>query len=809
MRNCSRVVITLICLAGGTAALAQAPANPQQLEFFEKRIRPLLAQNCYKCHSHAGEKLKANLFLDSRDGVLKGGDTGPAIVPGNPRRSLVITAVKWTDPDLQMPPKTKLGDDAIADLEEWVKMGAPWPNEAAPKAGAESKYADPAKQYERLRQEHWSWQRISDPQAPVVKNDKWPRDDIDRFVLAPLEEKNLTPSAPADKLSLLRRATFDLTGLPPTPEEIDAFLRDSSPGAFEKVVDRLLASPRFGERWGRHWLDVARYAESSGMTRNLIYFYAWRYRDYVIDSFNADKPYDRFITEQIAGDLLPAKSQKEKDQLVVATGFLAIGPRDYNERNPRQFQMNCVDEQIDTMGRSILATTIACARCHDHKFDPIPTAEYYALAGILTSSREYTGVTRRNNPGNPFDRYDDDELVKLAGYKPESNAKEQADEQELREKGRRFMARMAMSARSGQGFTQPQTPPRPLAMGVTDGPRVGDTRLLVRGEVGEPAAIVKRGFLSIPAIKSAPATISLGTSGRVELARWLTARDNPLTARVMANRVWRHLFGAGLVRSVDNFGTTGERPSNPELLDHLATQFMNDGWSVKKLIRRIMLTSAYQQSAAFDRAKYKIDPENRLLWRMNQRRLEAESIRDAMLASSGRLATQRPFGSVVLDFPPMEVRPGNGRIDVSEILANTTARSVYLPIFRNVIPEVLDAFDFADPNVVTGQRDVTTVAPQALFMLNNTFVTAQAKEFATRVAKTAAKNDSARIDLAYKLALGRSPTTGERSRAIAYIDNYLRDPNAGKSRDPDKNQLEAWTSLCQALFASAEFRYLN
>jgi hypothetical protein len=347
-----------------------------------------------------------------------------------------------------------------------------------------------------------------------------------------------------------------------------------------------------------------------------------------------------------------------------------------------------------------------------------------------------------------------------------------------------------------------------LALGVADGQRVGDTRLLIRGEVNEPGAIVRRGFLSIPAVKNSP-TISLGQSGRRELAQWLTSPENPLTARVMVNRVWQHLFGQGIVRSVDNFGTTGERPSHPELLDHLAGRFVADGWSVKKLIRGMMLTSAYQQSAAFDRAKHNADPENRLLWRMNQRRLEAEAIRDAMLSASGKLNPQRPVGSIVLDFPPMEIRPGNGRIDVSEILANTTSRSVYLPIFRNVIPEVLDAFDFADANVVTGQRDVTTVAPQALFMLNNTFVSNQAREMALRVAKTAAKNDTARVDLAYKLALGRSPSSPERSRAIAYVNNHLRDPGAIKSRDPDKNQLDAWASLCQALFASAEFRYLN
>jgi hypothetical protein len=661
-----------------------------------------------------------------------------------------------------------------------------------------------AANYDHLRKELWSWQAVTNPPAAEVKDDKWAKDDIDRFILAKLEEKGLEPSPRADKLALLRRATFDLTGLPPTPDEIDSYLRDQTPDAFSKVVDRLLDSPRFGERWGRHWLDVARYAESSGMSRNYVYFYAWRYRDYVIDSFNRDKPYNRFVREQIAGDLLPAADAAAKDQLAVATGFLAVGPRDFNERNPRQFQMNCVDEQIDTVGRAILGTTIACARCHDHKFDPIPTAEYYSLAGIFASSDEFTGIDRRR--GARLDPYSDDHLIKLSGYVPDATPKKEADQDEVRAQARRAYTKMMASAKFGQGYTQPMTPPKKVAMGVKDDTRPSDIKVLTRGEVDQPGATVKRGFLSIPSMGNVPA-IGAGESGRLELAIWLTRPDNPLTARVMVNRIWQHLFGQGLVRSVDNFGTTGERPTHPELLDHLATQFVSDGWSVKKMIRSIMLSSTYQQSATFDRAKHEVDPDNKLLWRMNQRRLEAEAIRDAMLAASGKLTTLAPIGSVALDLPPVEVRPG--RFNPSEILASMNFRSVYLPVFRNAVPDVLEAFDFADPNTVSGARDVTTVAPQALFMLNNSFVTGHAQAMAYRIGAEAARNDGARADLAYKLALGRPATSSERDRAVSYVNNYLRDPAAPRGKMEEKARGDAWASLCQALMASAEFRYLN
>jgi len=803
MRNVLIGLAGFLAFGCGPFIAAQAPSIADA-EFFEKKIRPVLSQQCYKCHSASARKIKGNLLLDSHDGMLKGGDTGAAVSPGKPDQSLLIKAIRWTDKDLQMPPKEQLSKDVVTDFERWVAAGATWPSgdTAVPVATSGDGTPNYAAKYDNLRKELWSWQPIANPPAPEVKDANWAKDDIDRFILARLEERGLEPSPRADKLALLRRATYDLIGLPPTPDEIDAYLRDNSPSAFEKVVDRLLDSPRFGERWGRHWLDVARYAESSGMSRNYIYYYAWRYRDYVIDAFNKDKPYNRFIREQIAGDLLPSNSPAEKDQLLVATGFLAVGPRDYNERNPQQFQMNCVDEQIDTVGRAILGTTIACARCHDHKFDPIPTAEYYSIAGIFTSSDEFTGIDRRR--GARLDPYSDDHLIKLAGYVPE-RAKKEADADETRQQARRAYTRMIASARFGQGYTQPATPPRKLAMGVRDDTRPEDTHVLIRGEIDHVGDRVKRGFLTIPAMGEVPA-VSRGESGRLELALWLTRQDNPLTARVMVNRIWQHLFGVGLVRSVDNFGTTGDKPTHPELLDHLATQFMKDGWSVKHMIRAIMLSSTYQQAATFDRAKYNVDPDNRLLWRMNQRRIEAEAIRDGMLAASGKLVTQPPVGSVALDLPPIEMR--GGRFNPGEILAGMNFRSVYLPVFRNAVPEALEAFDFADPNTVSGARDVTTVAPQALFMLNNNFVTAHAQAMAYRVATQAAKNDGARVDLAYKLALGRPASSTERERAVSYVWNYLRDP-ANRGKNEEKAKLDAWSSLCQAMMASAEFRYLN
>ena len=780
-----------------------AEPDAAAVEFFEKKVRPVLAANCYKCHSESAEKVKAKLYVDSRDGLVKGGSSGPAIVVGNPAKSALIQAIRQVDPDTAMPPKGKLSDQEIADLTQWVKMGAPWPQ--SPAGGAVK--ADAGEEYEKARKEHWAWQPLRKVEPPRVSDAalaSWAKSDIDRFIAGQLELNGLKPSPTADKVTLLRRVTFDLTGLPPSGSDVEAFLKDTSPQALEKVVDRLLASPAFGERWGRHWLDVARYAESTGMSRNVPYPYAWRYRNYVIDSFNADKPYDQFIREQIAGDLLAKDApEKKRQELLVATGFLAVGPKDVNEREP-VYRMNVVDEQIDTSTKAILGLTVACARCHDHKFDPIPTREYYSMAGIFLSTEMMAGVGGRRGGGRDY--YKPELLLKLEeGYTPKYDVPDLSDP----DKRRKFLAE--------QGRQKVEV--EPLAMGVRDSSRPTDARVLIRGELDQRGDTVKRGVVSICGDESP--SISSRQSGRLELAQWMASPSNPLTSRVMVNRIWQHLFGTAIVRSVDNFGTTGEKPSHPDLLDHLASRFVADGWSVKKTIKSIVLSSAYQQASAFDAAKYAKDPENRLVWRMNQRRLEGEAIRDAMLAASGTLDLKRPETSTVMALPAVELGRRGRFGEVSE----GNYRSVYLPIIRNAEPEFLDLFDLADTSMVSGQRDVTTVAPQALFMMNDPFVFEQAKKLATSLLEDEKLSDEQRVEKAYKLALSRPPTGADRMRAMSYLRAFASDPAAPtpqpairrfgrqqrqqQSNASERTERDAWTGFCQALFASAEFRYLN
>jgi len=848
-----------------TAAEVAAKPDPAAISFFEKKIRPLLSQQCYKCHSTTSEKLKGGLYLDSRDGMLKGGDTGPSLEPGHPEHSLLISAVKWSDKDLQMPPKNKLSDTQIADLVKWVQMGAPWPNEQKPivtmvkkpkdapePTAAKRVYGD----YDKLRKEHWAWQPVKSPSAPAVKNAAWAKCDVDKFLLAKMEEKGLHPIADADRATLIRRLSYDLWGLPPTPEDVDAFVRDSSPDAYEKLVDRYLASPRFGERWGRHWLDVARYAESTGSARNVPYQYAWRYRDYVIDAFNEDKPYDRFIQEQIAGDLMSASNPHERNEQLAATGFLAIGVKDLNEKNRMQYVMDCVDEQIDVTSRAILGMTVSCARCHDHKFDPIPTADYYSLAGIFKSTEILSGVGKRRGAGKNYSM--PEAIVKLepdpsaAAAEKESSSAQSAGRDEAKiqsltadleaaKKQVRYVEQMLNGAKKGKGKAGPQQVQRAkrildekqeevrtltasleaakkgtstsasvgegggLAVGVKDA-SPSDCRICVRGDVDNLGAEVPRGFISLVHFDGQP-KVESGHSGRRELAQWMTSKDNPLTARVMVNRIWGHLFGQGIVRTVDNFGSTGEAPTHPELLDALATRFVKDGWSVKKMIRTVVLSRAYQLSGTWDAADGAIDPGDHYVWRMQPRRLEAEAIRDAMLLVSGKLDVSRPQGSPVEHLPVNELRA----FRVSNVVKadGNNHRSVYLPILRDLLPESLDVFDFAEPTMETGAREVTTVATQALYMMNNTFVGEQAKHFAERVMASPAKDDAAKVELAYRMALSRQPTPAERARAVAYVSSFAREASGAVKGGVERAKAEAWGSFCQAMFGSAEFRYVE
>ena len=844
-------------------------ASPEELAFFESKIRPVLVEKCYKCHAAGeGNKIKGGLALDTREGARKGGDSGPAVVPGDAKKSLLLEAIRYTKNDLQMPPEKdggKLSDAVIKDFEKWIQTGAADPRTGGPVA---------KKEYDGLKaKDHWAYQPPKKSPVPAVKNTAWPKTDIDRFVLAKLESEGLAPVADAGKLTLLRRVSFDLLGLPPTFDEINAFLDDKSPDALAHVVDRLLASPQFGERWGRHWLDVARYAESTGKDVNTAYPHAWRYRDYVIAAFNADKPYDRFVREQIAGDLLPSTNDQQKAEQLVATGFLAIGPRGLNEQNPRLFYLDGADEQIDTLSQAFLGTTIACARCHDHKFDPISQKDYYALAGIFLSTETRYGTTQGVQNRRPSELF---ELPKNANASTlgRTMSREERARVEKQLADKRAELRdlfMPASGQKGKG-PQPDNDPRrqldrlrllfetgqlearlkqydatsgeekALAMGVQDLPRtqtserMANFRRFAEGRIGggrpdefsaiADAALYTRGDASKPAEKVArafPAALTPGTppriptyaSGRKELAEWLTAASNPLTARVYVNRVWGWLFGEGLVDSPDNFGTTGGKPSNQALLDTLAVKFAESGWSTKQLIREIVLSRTYQMSTAYHESNHTADPENRLRWRMSPRRLDAEGVRDAMLHAAGRLDLKPPVASVVAwkgDFPIDGPNTAAQGLSEAQLNADTTHRSVYLPIVRDREPEVLNLFDFPDASLVTGKRESTSVPAQALFLLNSPFVADQAGSLANRLLRWQASGVSAdeaeqlkeRVNVAYWLTLTRPPNANELKAAQEFFAKFT----GGKSASPAL-QAAAWTSYCRALFASAEFRQLN
>ncbi|MCI0705260.1 MAG: DUF1553 domain-containing protein, partial [Planctomycetia bacterium] len=843
----------------------------------------------------------------------------------------------------------KLPDAVIKDFEKWIAMGAPDPrgdSAIAPKRQVGLTIEEGRK--------FWAYKLPVRPEVPEIQNPKFEiRNEIDAFILADLVKKKLEPAKEADRATLIRRLYYDLTGLPPTPEEVDAFVNDKDEDAYEKLVDKLLASREFGERWGRHWLDIARYAESVTL-RGFIFKEAWRYRDYVIDSFNEDKPFDQFIAEQIAGDLLPAATTEDRKRNLIATTFLQLGNTNLEEQDKKQLRMDVVDEQLDVITKGFLGQTVTCARCHDHKFDPIPTKDYYALAGILRNVKamEHANVSKWVEVPLPADpeteaalkKHDaavsalqakiaaakklaggpkpatgvlavkdvpgivvDDEQAKKVGdwmvssfnktyigagyihdkdagkgektltfqpenvppgkyevrlaYSPGTNRAtnvpvhvfsadgEKTVEVDMKKAppidGRfislgeyRFekdgLAYVIVSNEDTKGHVCPDAvvflpldkklekkdekpappkgndpantvkaleaelkklqasgPKRDMVMSVEEEKVIEDTKVHVRGNVHNLTELAPRGFMTVALHGKLP-VIPKNQSGRLQLAEWIASKDNPLTARVMANRVWHWLFGAGLVRTTDNFGTTGELPSHPELLDHLALKFQANpdrevggmGWSVKKLVRYIVLSRTYRQSSTGDAATVTADPENRLFGRANRRRLEAECIRDTVLVVSGKLDLTRGGPTFSLSLAS----------DYG-YKANSLRRSVYLPAFRNAMPEMLEVFDAADPSTVTGKRNSGTVAPQALFMMNHPFVLDQSKFAATRLLGEKHADDDARITRAYRLTLGREPTSGEREVAKRFLKG--------------KNEKDAWTAIFHALFASAEFRYVN
>lgn len=801
------MIFALLCavLAAEDAA-GNAAFTAEQLRFFETNARPVLVEHCHKCHG--AKKQWAGLRLDSRAGLLRGGESGAAIVPGKPEQSLLIRAVRHQDENLKMPEDGKLSERQIGDLVRWVEMGAPFPESGS--AGV------------RLRDpNHWAFQTPGDPRPPAVINRALPQTPVDCFVLTKLEGAGLAPAEKADKRTLIRRLTFDLTGLPPRPAEIDAFLSDARPDAYPRLVDRLLASAAYGERWGRHWLDVARYADSNGLDENVAHGNAWRYRDYVVAAFNRDKSFDRFIVEQLAGDLLPASSEAQRHEQLIATGFLAVGPKVLAEVNEAKMRMDIVDEQIDTFGRVFLGLTFGCARCHDHKFDPVDTADYYGLAGIFKSTRTMDTYTK-------VAKWHENELTSAASnalradYQSRLAAKKQAIESAVNVAEKKARDSLSPGAKAPEKIEtlfpdatkanlkklrdelvelETNPPDLPSAMGVAED-KVTDVAIHVRGNPLTLGGVVPRHMP--PAVRGARSErISSTESGRRQLVNWLIDPNNPLTARVIVNRVWRWHFGKGLVRTTDNFGLLGESPSHPELLDWLARRFVADGWSLKALHRLILNSSTYQQSSLASAPGIARDPENRLFGRANIRRLEAEEVRDALLAVSGQL--EPTFGGSLLKVKNRGYLFDHTSIDRTDY--RSRRRSLYLPVIRNNVYDLFQLLDFPDPAVPSGDRAMTTVATQALLMLNSDFVMQSADSLAGRLLAEPGDDDR-RLNEMYLLAYGREASAEERKACasfVAAVDHAM----AVNTPDAGTRKRRSWSVLCHVAIASNEFIYVR
>lgn len=762
--------------------------------FFESKVRPLFVEHCYRCHSSASGKSKGGLLLDSRATLLRGGDAGPALVPGAPEMSLLIQVVEHRDNVVGMPPKGKLPDEQIAVLKSWIQSGAAWPSPSVTdtrSAGVATVSTDA----------HWAWQPLRKTVLPVVRDTDWALTPVDTFILEGLESKGLQPAPKAARHILIRRLSFDLTGLPPPPDVVESFCNDvTSDDVVDSQIERLLASPRFGERWGRHWLDVARYSDSIGGGMNFVLDDAWRYRDYVTAAFNADKPYDRFVMEQIAGDLLPTNDECQRAEQLVATGFLMLGVNELGEYEREKLRMDIVDEQLDTIGKAFLGLTLGCARCHDHKFDPVPTQDYYALAGILRSTNPldekaaglFGKLKRMPLPQEPAKAAE----VAIAREKLLRLKKELVDTQSAlkkpdhpdRQSAENRVNSLQAEVKSQQATVDALTP---MALVVGEEAQPADSPVFLRGDIHNRGPTVPRGYLTLVQLEGQP-KLPQTQSGRLELSQWLTHKDHPLLARVMVNRVWYWLMGTGIVRTVDNFGMRGEQPSHPALLDYLAHRLIQSGWSVKSLVREIVMSQTYQQSGSPANTTVVIDPENRLYGRHDRRRLEAEEIHDAFLAVSDTL--DETIGG------PTNTRTGRlGSEGKDEHVGfdPKQRRGLYQPIYRGgLAPDLFRLFDFPDAGLVTGSRNVTTVAPQALFLLNSPEILNHSRQTADRLL---ARNidDPARICVLYSRLFGRAPNEFEAQRALSFLTQTPESPS------------DAWAALCQSLLISNSFLFID
>ncbi len=800
---------------------------------FNTKVLPILRERCFECHSHA-KKIRGGLALDSRSGWEKGGDNGPAIVPRNLEKSLLIQAVRRVRTELEMPPKAKLPAEELAVLEQWVKDGAPDPRGDDVAKSARTINLEEGKQF-------WSFRPIADPPLPTIRDAGWPLDPLDRFLLAKLEGSSLRPVPDATRYAWLRRVSLDLTGLPPTSVEIADFVKDTTPTAYAKVVDRLLASPSYGERWARHWLDLTGYADMMGTSNNVYAEHAWRYRDYLIAAFNKDKPFDRFVREQIAGDLLPTAMPVERAENITATGFLMVGDVEIVEPDKAKLEADHIDTQVSKIGTVFLGMTLGCVRCHDHKFDPVELRDYYGIAGMLRSSPSTHkipfGVWSKLNatvlPETPEQlaarqkREADHEakIVEMKGQRAKREAERKSAIAELAklESQEKSETNETLAKRREELTAQLKTidaairhaeffrSQAPEAFAMRDGEKPADMPIYIRGNPYAPGAVVQRGVVRVASWEKPP-TIPKGQSGRLQLADWLADKRNPLTARVIVNRIWQKLFGEGLVRSVDYFGTRGEKPSHPELLDHLATRFLQQGWSQKQLIRSLVLSRAYRLSSTNDATALKVDPDNRLLWRMNRQRLDAEAIRDGLLAVSGELIPSQGGPSLVLEYPENcgdLVRKGVNPPNYNHRKPRPSQefqRSIYLPVMRTNttnLDRIRNAFDFVNPAQIAGQRAQTVVPTQSLFVMNNDLFRKRAKVLADRLIADVPNSDD-RLAQLWLRVCNRPITEAEQTSAATFLtelDAVRHEKNA------TAQESLKWQELCHSLLASNEFLF--
>ncbi len=805
------------------AETAEPEFTAEHVEFFEKEVQPLLKQHCVKCHG-GEERIQGGLRLTSRGGLLRGGDSGPAVDLEAHDASILLEAINYES--YEMPPEGKLPEEQLAVLTKWVKLGAPWT------PGVEDEHEEEEGiDWEQARK-YWAYQPPARTAVPAVKNKQWPANEIDHFVLARLEEAGLSPNEPADKVALCRRVYYDLIGLPPTPEEIDAFVSDDSPGAYERLIDRLLESPHYGEKWGRHWLDLVRYAETNSFERDGAKPNAWRYRDYVIRSFNEDKPYDRFIREQLAGDEL-ADSDRES---IIATGYYRLGLWDDEPADREQAYFDGLDDVVSTTSNVFLGMSLGCARCHDHKIDPLPQTDYYRMLAFFRNISPYSnnrdpnsassqtpiaevGSTAEVDPAKIAERErlqaevaELEAIIEATFTNPE---KDDARAPAIRERIIREKLAATLSPEQVKSYREKQQklktlegPKTATALSVREhGPQAKPTHLLIRGNAHAQGAEVRPGFPEVlglpdPAIVEQPNGAHT-TGRRIVLADWIASKQNPLTARVMANRLWQYHFGRGIVPTSNDFGALGERPTHPELLDWLASELVDGEWRFKRMHKLIMTSSAYRMSSRGNDEGLAKDPANELFWRFDMRRLSGEEVRDSILAVSGNL-NDKQFGPSIYPKIPKAVlagqsRPGEGWGNSPP--EEAARRSIYVHAKRSLVLPILANFDLADTDASCAVRYSTTVPTQSLHMLNGDFVNEQAALFAERLRSEHPGDAAAQVRRAIRLTSGRSASEDEVAHDLQFIEQLQQQAELDADR--------ALFGYCLLMLNTNEFLYLD